>query len=127
MCAERLPRPVSTISEAMKGRWGEPIRKTSAPWAASARPQTGPAMMRVRSSTRTRLSGRAAGSNSLIGARPMRSTETRGCPASAAPWGEASHSAGLRIMVATRPRAATASSKASACQPSSATCTDSRV
>jgi hypothetical protein len=40
------------------GRCAAVTSSTSAPWAASVRPATGPAMMRVKSSTRTPDSGR---------------------------------------------------------------------
>src|SRR5262245_4789383 len=47
-------------SGCIDGRWDAVISNTSAPWAASVRPQTGPAMMRVRSRTLTPARGRSA-------------------------------------------------------------------
>ena len=58
--AESLPRPVSVSSSGKPGRCGAVMRMTSAPCAASVRPHTGPAMTRVRSSTRMPDSGRSA-------------------------------------------------------------------
>ena len=78
-------------------RCGPVISSTSAPCAASVRPHTGPAMTRVRSSTRTPPNGRAAGGSACGGASPMRVIATRGSglhragPADAGPLFEASH------------------------------------
>ena len=65
--AESLPRPVSVSSSGKPGRCGDVMRMTSAPCAASVRPHTGPAMTRVRSSTRMSDSGRSPGGRQRAG------------------------------------------------------------
>ena len=60
------------------GRCGAVTRITSAPCAASVRPHTGPAMTRVRSSTRTPDSGRSAAASGAGGASPMRVISSSG-------------------------------------------------
>ena len=63
---------------ATNGSLGEPIRSTSAPCAASVRPQVGPASTRVRSSARIPASGRAPGGSGSGGLSPTRITSTTG-------------------------------------------------
>ena len=103
MKVESLPRPVSITSGPICGRCAAVTSITSAPCAASVRPHTGPAMTRVRSSTRTPLSGRSPGGSGCGGASPMRSIENAGRPATARPCGCASHSANERVAVTTSP------------------------
>src|SRR5262245_65314 len=55
-------------SGSIDGRWDAMISNTSAPCAASVRPHTGPAMMRVRSRTLTPASGRSAAPMGSTGA-----------------------------------------------------------
>ena len=102
---------------------------TSAPCAARVRPQTGPAITRVRSSTLSPSKGRdASGGNGVGGASPMRSMRSGGSSAAvAAPCPCASHSAKLRMAVTQRPAAAAASSKSRPAQPPSAARTAARV
>ena len=76
---------------------------TSAPWAASVRPHTGPAMTRVRSSTLMPASGRSPAGSGCGGASPIRSIVNSGRPATARPCGWASHSSNDRVAVTTRP------------------------
>src|SRR5206468_1152214 len=69
MDADNLPRPVSMTSGCIDARCDAVISNTSAPCAASVRPHTGPAMMRVRSRTLTPASGRWAAAEQ--GAHPV--------------------------------------------------------
>ena len=55
---ESLPKPVSMTRPSRFGRCGALTTSTSAPYAASVRPHTGPAITRVQSSTRTPDSAR---------------------------------------------------------------------
>ena len=83
----------------------------------SVRPHTGPAMMRVRSSTLMPESGRSAAGRGFAGASPICSMVKGGSFAIACPCGCASHSANERHAVTTRPASAAASSSFSAFQP----------
>ncbi len=103
------------------------MRMTSAPWAASVRPHTGPAMTRVRSATRMPDSGRSpAGGSGRAGASPILLISSSGSCATALPCGCAAHSARERIMVATSPATAAAVSNFSPSHLASAACTASR-
>ena len=76
--AESLPMPVSSSTRPESGRCAALIFSTSAPCSARLRAQVGPASTRVRSSTRTPASGRAAGGSGSGGASPMRSISRSG-------------------------------------------------
>src|SRR5262249_24623285 len=52
-------------SGSIDGRWDAMISSTSAPCAASVRPHTGPAAIRLRSRTLTPATGRSAGTRSM--------------------------------------------------------------
>ena len=127
MCVERLPRPVSMTKGAIAGRCGPVISSTSAPCAARVRPHTGPAMMRVRSSTRRPCNGcvvsAVQGGKGCGGASPMRSRLSTGSDATACPCRCASHCSKLRSAVTTSPASAAAVSKPSARQLINASCT----
>ena len=96
------------------------------------RPQSGPAMTRVRSSTRTPLSGmrssEASDSGSGSGGEPSswRTIVSSGRVASAWPCGCACHSSRLRSMKAQERAAITASSRSKAFQPAQARAMSSR-
>ncbi len=111
----------------MACRCGAVIRITSAPWAASVRPHTGPAITRVRSSTRTPESGRSASlGRARAGASPILLISITGRRATAWPCGCAAHSAGERIMAVASPASAAVVSSVSPCHFISAACTASR-
>jgi len=76
-----LPRPVSITSHSRNGSAGEAIRSTSAPCAASVRPHTGPATIRVRSSHANSREWRAPGASGRGAASPIRSIVKSGSEA----------------------------------------------
>ncbi len=86
MKVESLPRPLSITSGIICGRCAAVTSSTSAPCAASVRPHTGPAITRVRSSTRTPDSGRSPGGSGCGGASPIFSIVNAGSAATARPW-----------------------------------------
>ena len=103
------------------------MRMTSAPCAANVRPATGPAITRVRSSTRRPESGRSApAGSSRAGASPILTISNSGRPATAFPCGCAAHASGDRSMVAIALVSAAAASNASASHFMRAACTASR-
>ena len=59
------------VSHGIAGRSGPEISSTSAPWAASVRPATGPAITRDRSSTRMPASGRSPLGHGFGAASPI--------------------------------------------------------
>ena len=125
---ERLPRPVSITSGAMFGRCGPLTSSVCAPCDASVRPATGPAMMRVRSSTRTPVSGWAASPRPIgsTGASPIRSISNSGSDAIARACSSDAHSSGVLINAAHSPASASAVSSAAPSHVRIAAATSSR-
>lgn len=80
------------VSHGIAGRSGLEISSTSAPWAASVRPATGPAITRDRSSTRIPASGRVPAGQGFGAASPIFSIEISGSVASCFACGVADHS-----------------------------------
>ncbi len=132
--ALRLPGPVSRCAAGSSGSPGGSTRSTSAPNAASVRPATGPAITRVRSSTRTPEAGRtalapprtrscsASGRTTADSTRPGVArpagpgTTPRTCPPfrTAAPAGCSAHSDSVRRAAAHPPASTTAVSSSTA-------------
>ena len=102
------------------------ICSTSAPCAASVRPQTGPAITRVAPAPDAPQRPVGGGGKGVGGASPIRSSRSAGRPATAWPCGCASHSAKLRMAATHSPASAAACSKAKPSHPQRAAATASR-
>ncbi len=111
-----MPSPKSITCDGRFGRCGAETCSTSAPCEASIRPPSGPAITRVRSSTRTPASGRSPAPKGSGADSPMRTISSSGSSATARAWGCASHSSRGRTMPAGSPAAFSASSRSCAFQ-----------
>ena len=105
--AVRFPAPPSRCCHSISGSAGGSIRSTSAPQSARVRVATGPAITRVRSSTRALATGRGAPA-------PRGDTASRGSDPTTDPCGCAAHCCCVRTAAAMPPPPTMSSSASSA-------------